>query len=79
MKTFNQNSHSGDYKASEISVSITVAGGTYGGGSEVLIVDVLPFDTTQVTSKDNYSHPKWGGLPSTHKRGNSPNSSDKGR
>lgn len=39
MKTFNQNSHSGDYKASEISVSITVLGGTYGGGSEVLIVE----------------------------------------
>lgn len=37
-KTFNQNSHSGDYKASEISVSITVLGGTYGGGSEVLVV-----------------------------------------
>lgn len=38
MKTFNQNSHSGDYKASEISVSITVLGGTYGGGSEVLVL-----------------------------------------
>ena len=26
-----------------------------------MIVDVLPFDTTQVTSDKNYSHPTWGG------------------
>ena len=32
MKTFNQMSHSGDYKGDEVSVSITVLGGTYGGG-----------------------------------------------
>ena len=25
-------------------------------------VDVLAFDTTQVTSDKNYSHPKWGGV-----------------
>ena len=36
--TYNQTSHSGDYKADEVSVSVTVLGGTYGGGSEVLVV-----------------------------------------
>lgn len=39
MKTFNQMSHSGDYKGDEVSVSITVLGGTYGGGSEVLVIE----------------------------------------
>ena len=31
-----------------------------GGGYVPMIVDVLPFDTTQVTSPMNYSVPKWG-------------------
>lgn len=31
-----------------------------GGGYVPMIVDALPFDTTQVTSPGNYSHPKWG-------------------
>ena len=30
------------------------------GGSEVLVVDVLPFDTTQITSDKNWSHPRFG-------------------
>jgi len=38
--TFNQISQSAVYKADEISVSLTVCGGTYGGGSEVLIVTI---------------------------------------
>ena len=38
MKTFNQISQSAVYKADDISVSLTVCGGSYGGGSEVLIV-----------------------------------------
>lgn len=25
-----------------------------------MIVDVLPFDTTQITSDKNWSHPKYG-------------------
>lgn len=38
MRTYNQNSHSGDYKEDDVAVTITVLGGTYGGGSEVLVV-----------------------------------------
>lgn len=25
-----------------------------------IVLDVLPFDTTQITHKANYSHPTWG-------------------
>lgn len=38
MKTYNQISQSAVYKQDDISVSLTVCGGSYGGGSEVLIV-----------------------------------------
>lgn len=38
MNTYNQTSHSGDYREDNVSVSITVLGGTYGGGSEVLVI-----------------------------------------
>lgn len=61
MKTFNQISQSAVYKADDISVSLTVCGGSYGGGSEVLVVDTLVFDESQITSRLNYSHPTWGG------------------
>ena len=37
-KTFNQISQSAVYKEDDISVSITVCGGSYGGGSETLVV-----------------------------------------
>lgn len=37
--TFNQMSHSGVYKGDDVSVTITVLGGTYGGGSEVLVIE----------------------------------------
>lgn len=39
MKTFNQLSQSAVYRADDISVSVTVCGGSYGGGSEVLIIE----------------------------------------
>ncbi len=37
-KTFNQISQSAVYREDDISVSITVCGGSYGGGSETLVV-----------------------------------------
>ena len=37
MRCFNQLSQSAVYKQDEISVSVTVCGGSYGGGSEVLV------------------------------------------
>lgn len=39
MKAFNQLSQSAVYKEDEISVTISVRGGSYGGGSEVLVVE----------------------------------------
>lgn len=59
MKTYKEN-HYGDYMEDEVANSLRACGATIGGGSEVLIVDVLPFDTTQVTSGKNWSHPKYG-------------------
>lgn len=44
-------------KRLELSVQVAV---TEGGGSEVLVVDVLPFDTKQITSDKNWSHPRYG-------------------
>ena len=38
-KTFNQLSQSGVYKEDDIAVTLTVCGGTYGGGREVLVVE----------------------------------------
>lgn len=38
-RTFNQLSQSGVYKEDDIAVTLTVCGGTYGGGSEVLVVE----------------------------------------
>lgn len=37
--TFNQISQSAVYREDSISVSITVCGGSYGGGSETLVVE----------------------------------------
>ena len=31
------------------------------GGNVPIVVKTLVFDTTQVTSPGNYSHPTWGG------------------
>lgn len=38
MRSYNQISQSAIYKEDDVSVSVTVCGGSYGGGSEVLIV-----------------------------------------
>ena len=45
----------------EVSVSLRASSASYGGGSEVLVVDTLVFDESQITSRLNYSHPTWGG------------------
>ena len=39
MRCFNQLSQSAVYREDEISVSVTVCGGSYGGGSEVLVIE----------------------------------------
>ena len=39
MRCFNQLSQSAVYKEDEIRVSVTVCGGSYGGGSEVLVIE----------------------------------------
>lgn len=57
-----------EYSEGEVAVTLRSSFGDYGGGSEVLVVDTLVFDTTQVTSPGNYSHPTWGVLPPTRKR-----------
>lgn len=49
MNTFNQISQSAIYRRDDVAVSLTVCGGSYGGGSEVLILqrrfsDVLLYD-----------------------------------
>lgn len=43
----------------EISPTLPASMGL-GGGYVPMIVDVLPFDTTQITSDKNWSHPKYG-------------------
>lgn len=48
------------WQPDEVSVSLRAKSASYGGGSEVLVVDVLPFDTTQITSDKNWSHPHYG-------------------
>lgn len=59
MKTFNQISQSAVYRESDVSVSITVCGGSYGGGSEVLVVMdtrsgfVQPCDNRREDDGDN--------------------------
>jgi hypothetical protein len=40
MTAFNQISQSAVYRQDEISVSLTCCGGSYGGGSEVLIIEL---------------------------------------
>lgn len=48
------------------------------GGGQQMIVEVLPFDTTQITSPGNWSKPEWGGaMPSSRSRTASPSGSDK--
>lgn len=52
--TFNQMTHSGDYKEDDISVSVTVLGGTYGGGSETLVVWKTVEDTAEPLDASYY-------------------------
>lgn len=47
---YNQISQSSVYKQSETATTITVCGGTYGGGSEVLVIDMV---TPNKKSKDD--------------------------
>lgn len=58
------------WEPDEISVSLRARSGSYGGGSEVLIVDTLVFDSIQITSKLNANHPTWGGCCHTLSQGN---------
>ena len=39
LTAFNQISQSAVYKEDDVSVSLTVCGGSYGGGSEVIVVE----------------------------------------
>lgn len=50
MRSYNQISQSAIYKEDDVSVSVTVCGGSYGGGSEVLVLqrrfsDIRIYDT----------------------------------
>ena len=58
-KTYNQIKY-GAYAECERAVTLRSSSGDYGGGSEVLVVEVMPFDTTQITSKENGSRPRYG-------------------
>ena len=44
--TFNQISQSAGYRADDVSVSITCCGGSYGGGSEVLVIYYIQDEPT---------------------------------
>lgn len=46
-------------KETEVCTTLPASMGL-GGGYVPMIVEVLPFDTTQITSAGNYSHPKYG-------------------
>lgn len=50
-----------EWHEDSLCVTLREQGGSYGGDSEMLIVDTLVFDNAQITSKLNYSHPTWGG------------------
>ena len=50
-----------------VSVTLRSSGASYGGGSEVLIVETLIFDGAQITSQTNRSTVAWvGDLRNTH-------------
>lgn len=61
--TFNQISQSAGYKEDDVSVNLTVCGGSNGGGSEVLVVETLVFDEGQITCPTNGLNPQWGAVP----------------
>lgn len=58
---FNQISQSAGYKQDDVSVNLTVCGGSNGGGSEVLVIETLVFDEGQITCPTNGLNPQWGG------------------
>lgn len=47
------------WREDEYAMPIIARYGT-GGGNMPMVLEVLPFDTTQVTSPGNYSNPRWG-------------------
>lgn len=49
------------WQEDEVSVSLRAQSGSYGGGSEVLVVQTLVFDEAQITSPLNRNVPRWGG------------------
>lgn len=61
MKTYTQIKY-GEYEETEQSVTLRANSGDCGGGSEVLVVETLVFDRSQVTSKVNWNRPVWGGV-----------------
>ena len=52
MKTYNQISQSAVYREDEISVNLTVCGGSYGGGSEVLVIELEDADKHELSERD---------------------------
>ena len=52
MQCFNQISQSAAYRQDEISVSLTVCGGSYGGGSEVLVCGKVSTEKSHGHSMD---------------------------
>lgn len=74
-----------EWHEDDISVTLRNMSGSYGGGSEVLIVsekhvsfpmivDTLAFDESQITSPTNGNHPRWGGMPPYYRRSRKSNS-----
>lgn len=45
----------------EVSVTLRERSGSYGGGSEVLVIETLVFDEGQITCPTNGLNPQWGG------------------
>lgn len=64
------------WREDEYAMPVIARFGT-GGGNMPVVVEVLPFDTTQITSDKNYSHPTWGVLPSSCQRSAPADSRDK--
>lgn len=59
MLVLESNQNHATIKDTEICPTLSASMGL-GGGYVPMIVDALPFDTTQVTSPGNWSKPKWG-------------------
>lgn len=57
-----------EWHEDDTSVTLRERSGSYGGGSEVLVIDTLVFDESSITSPVNGNVPQWGGLPYVVKR-----------